>query len=67
VQKVLIKNNEIIMVSDGTVQGNADLADIDDGIYTLKMVGDKVKDLRVSIRCSQFYFPDYNELLQRHT
>jgi hypothetical protein len=62
---VLIKDNEIIMIYDGPINGNIDLSDMEDGEYKKKMVGDNVKKLNLRIICSQFHFPDYNEVLQQ--
>jgi hypothetical protein len=62
---VLVKGSEIITISDGMMNGNINLSDIDDGIYKLKMVGDNAKDINISITCSQFYFSNYNDLRQQ--
>jgi hypothetical protein len=61
---VFIKDNEIIMNYDGPLNKNVDLSDMEDGEYILKMAGNNVKKLNLNIMCSQFHFPDYNELQQ---
>jgi hypothetical protein len=53
---VLIKNNEIIRIYDGLINRDVDLSDMEDGEYRIKMVGNNVKKLNLSIICSQFNF-----------